>query len=156
MIGIIAAVSSNGVIGVNGKIPWEYPEDLKYFRITTLNSTIVMGRHTFDSIGKPLPKRNNVVITSSKSDIPGVTIFKSISEFMDHRPDGPVWFVGGAKIYEEAMEYADQIHLTLIPTLVSDPNSVKFPWINPMKFKKYKVTPFEFNSELNLCIYKRR
>jgi dihydrofolate reductase len=161
MIGLIAAVSHNGIIGVENKIPWNYSEDMKHFRETTKNSTIIMGRKTFESIGKPLPKRRNIVISSKKIEVGGVETFSSISSVVveqnpmlpDYRSD--VWFIGGASIYEEGMQYADEIHLTLTPDMITAPNAVRFPWINPQHFAVRELRPLAEGSKLMLAIYSR-
>lgn len=140
MIGIIAAVTTNGVIGKDNKLPFNYPEDLKWFKKNTLNSVVIMGRKTFESLGKPLPKRENIVITSNRIDIPGITCFPSIEKFFQNEKiilrDRLVdyWFIGGARIYEEGMNWADKIYLTVVSNTVIGNNLVKFPWINPLKF----------------------
>jgi len=156
MIGIIAAVSENGVFSTNGKIPWYYPEDIKYFKETTKNSTVIMGRKTFESIGKPLPNQQNIVLSSSKIQIPGIETFSSFSMLEDDVEFSypKIWFIGGYSIYEYALNIANQIHLTIVPkqaTSESDIN-IKFPWINPSKFKiinKINLTP----SEEKLVVY---
>jgi dihydrofolate reductase len=162
MIGIIAAVSQNGVIGVDGSIPWNYPEDMRHFRLTTLNSVIIMGRKTFESIGKPLPKRKNIVISSNQiKELTNyspfeIEQFSTIEDAFDNiKESSDIWFIGGAKIYEAAMSYADEIHLTLTPDIISHPNAVRFPWINAKTFTQVEIKPFEGGSELYHCIYRR-
>lgn len=150
MIGIIAAVSSNGVIGVNNQLPFHYPDDLKHFKKMTNDSVVIMGRKTFESLGKPLKDRENVVITSQQ--IPGVTCYSSVPtalaresiKLRDHEVN--TWFIGGASIYQEAMKYVDHIFLTITPDYIDDPTAVRFPWINPLMFeidecKKLATTP---------------
>ena len=79
MISIIAAVSKNGVIGVDNKLPWNLPEDLKRFKELTTNNVVIMGRKTYESIGKPLPNRINIVITRNEDfSVPGVLTAKSL------------------------------------------------------------------------------
>lgn len=139
MIGIIAAVSVNGVIGVDGKIPWNYPEDMKHFRKTTADSVVIMGRKTFESIGRPLPKRRNIVIANVNFAPPeGVetapTFSRAIAKTINEDKRN-IWFIGGASIYEMGMLYADEIVLTQTTDYIRDPNAVKFPWINPSIFE---------------------
>ena len=161
MIGIIAAVSQNGVIGIDGRIPWHYPDDFKYFKNVTRDSVVIMGRKTFESIGKPLKDRENVVITSQQ--IPGVTCYSSVAtalrreslKLRDHAVN--TWFIGGASIYQQAMLYADHIFLTITPDYIEHPNPVRFPWINPMLFEiddysKLATTP---NGDLMVVNYMR-
>jgi dihydrofolate reductase len=128
MIGMIVAVSPDGVIGVDNRIPWRYPADLKRFKRLTTGTTIIMGRSTYESIGKPLPDRRNIVITSR--DIPGVECFTDIRSALE-TTTGDVWFVGGARIYAEAMAYADLIDVTYVPDRITDPRAIRFPAIDP-------------------------
>lgn len=147
MIGIIAAVTMNGVIGVDGKIPFDYPEDMAYFRKTTLGSIVVMGRRTLEGIGKPLPRRENCLISSKPWGFAGIETFDSIPEVIETfaKDKRDMWFIGGAKIYEEAMSYADVISLTITPDHEKAPNAIRFPWINPLKFKCEHSTNLELS-----------
>jgi len=162
MIGIIAAVTQNGVIGIDGKLPFDYPEDMKHFRKTTVDSVVVMGRKTFEGIGRALPKRENIVITSRAIDAPGITCMSSIKSVIDREKlilrdrATNLWFIGGASIYEEGMEYADQIFLTLTPGYERSPQAIKFPWINPTKFELGSIMPLvpeDPNCPLKLAHY---
>lgn len=143
MIGIIAAVSSNGVIGVDGKLPFNYPEDMKHFRNTTSGSTVIMGRKTFESIGKPLPKRKNIILSKSNFKIDGADVVNDLKEAMDlaSKDISPIWLIGGSHVYEAGMDYADTIILTITPDIIDNKNSIKFPWINPSKFELKTIKP---------------
>ena len=134
MIRMIAACSSNGVIGLNNSIPFHYSEDLKHFRHSTQNSTVIMGRKTFESIGsKPLPNRRNIVVTTS-SDIK-VENYRSLKESIEAvKEEKNIWLIGGSYIYQEGMNFADEIVLTVTPDVVLQENCIKFPWINPLTF----------------------
>jgi dihydrofolate reductase len=102
---IIAAVSPEGVIGRGGTIPWHYSADFKRFKRLTLDDTVIMGRLTWESLPKkPLAGRRNVVITSQR--LPDVECFQSLEEALA-TCEGDIWFIGGARIYEEAMRVAD-------------------------------------------------
>jgi dihydrofolate reductase len=162
MIGIIAAVSINSVIGVNGKLPFSYPEDMAHFKNMTKESVVIMGRKTFESIGRPLPKRDNIIISSSSLEIPGAKCHASIPAALQQqsvklREGSPnIWFIGGASIYQEAMLYADEIHLTLCPDYISEINNVvKFPFINPLIFSRQGLRRFGENNRLVHCTYTR-
>ena len=164
MIGIIAAVSINGVIGVDNKLPFDYPEDMKHFRKTTADSVVIMGRKTFESIGRPLPKRRNIVVSSSLSPVDGVEIAPSVVAAMTacSNETRNIWFIGGASIYEEGMLYADEIVLTQTTDYVRHPNAVKFPWIHPAIFEwtgAIELSPELWrsgDSRLLLSTYKRK
>ncbi len=80
----IVAISTNRAIGKNGKIPWYIPDDFEHFKKTTLGSPIIMGRKTYESIGRPLPGRENIVLTRGQFSAPGITVFYSISELLEY------------------------------------------------------------------------
>src|SRR6202021_1153647 len=98
MRGMIYAVSPEGVIGAGGKIPWRYAGDWRRFKRVTLGSTVIMGRRTFESIGKPLAGRRNVVVSRGRIDVPGVETVPGIEEGLARAVDTDVWFIGGARI----------------------------------------------------------
>lgn len=124
--GAIVAMTADRVIGLDGKLPWHYPEDLKRFRRLTLDTTVLMGRATFESIGRPLPKRRNIVI--SRTAQAGVETFASIESALG-ACDGPVWLIGGARIFAAAFEYCDVLDVTWVPDVISSPAAVRFPEI---------------------------
>src|SRR5271154_809983 len=101
---MIAAVSPEGVIGLRGAIPWRHPGDMKRFARVTRGGTVVMGRLTWESMDrKPLPKRRNIVIT--RGALPEVEHYADVEKALAQVHDGDVWFIGGARIYEEAMRW---------------------------------------------------
>jgi dihydrofolate reductase len=144
MIKIIAAVSQNRVIGIDNKLPFSYPEDMKHFKQSTQNSTVIMGRKTFESIGsKPLPNRRNIVITSSSVNIEH---YKSLSQAVSTvNTEENVWLIGGASIYQEGMQFCDEMILTVTPDIIEEKNCVKFPEINPLQFKINEIRPLGDN-----------
>lgn len=112
---MVAAVAENGVIGRDGDIPWSIPEDLKHFRATTRDNTVVMGRATYDSIGHPLPYRTNVVVTRDRRwRGEGVIVAPSVEAAVASAQefDGDVMVIGGAQIYALAMPLATHQVLT--------------------------------------------
>ncbi len=110
---IIAALNNKRVIGKDGKIPWHVSEDLKRFKRLTLGHVVLMGRKSFESLGKPLPDRRNVVLTSRK--IAGVETFASINAALDALKDQEkVYVIGGGEIFKLFLERADEMRLTLI------------------------------------------
>jgi dihydrofolate reductase len=115
-IKIIAALSSNRVIGYDGKIPWFIKGELKRFKELTLNHNVVMGRKTFDSIGKTLEQRNNIIISTNTSlTIKGAKVVSSFKDALaacDVSKD--IFIIGGSKIYEIALSYSDYLFLTII------------------------------------------
>ena len=116
MISIIVAVAKNGVIGDKNTLLWHLREDMIHFRTTTSGHPVVMGRKTYDSIGRPLPKRTNVVITRDTNlAIEGCTVVHSLEEavaMFDKNEE--VFIIGGAQIYAQALAVADRIYLTVI------------------------------------------
>jgi len=132
MIWIIAAMERNSrVIGRGNSIPWSLPKDLARFKQITMGHTIVMGRCTFESIGrKPLPGRRNVVISSTVRTSEGVTVMRSLSEAA--ALDGEIFVCGGAALYREAMSIADRMLLTYveIPGFVKLDGDIVFPEFN--------------------------
>lgn len=165
---MIAAVSRNGVIGQDNKLPFDYPEDLKWFRKNTIENVIIMGRKTFEGIGKALPKRENVVISRTKVNVPNVETQPSIAKYFqeegyrlrDHAVD--YWFIGGAGIYQEGLLWADEIYLTLTPDTIEGEGLVRFPWIDPTVFNWVSSQPLDqlvemsHESTLRVLKYQRR
>tara|TARA_B100001094_G_scaffold217285_1_gene211346 strand:- start:21 stop:485 length:465 start_codon:yes stop_codon:yes gene_type:complete len=153
MKGILVATSPEGIIGKNNTIPWHYSEDLKRFKKLTVGKTVIMGRNTWESLPiKPLPERRNIVITSSV--IKNVECFKSITEAVN-TCTGDIWFIGGAGIYEEAMNLADCIDMTLVPDNVNGSHCIYFPKIGK-DWKESETKPLENSSKLLHKIYTRR
>lgn len=115
MLNLIVAVDKNLLIGTSTGMPWYIPEDLKYFRSVTTGKTIVMGRKTFDSIGRPLPNRRNVVLTRGQLEVEGVEIIHDLGAFLkevDEQED--VFVIGGAEVYRLALPYVKRLYITHI------------------------------------------
>jgi len=119
-IAMIAAVGSNGVIGAGNAMPWRLPSDFAHFKRTTMGKPLIMGRKTFESIGKALPGRINIVVTRQKGYQPdGVLVIDSLDAAIDHartiaRAEGvdEVFIGGGGELYREAMPLADRLYIT--------------------------------------------
>ncbi len=117
MISFIVAMDDNNLIGKDNALPWHLPADLAYFKKVTTNHTIVMGRKTYESIGRPLPKRKNVVLTHSTSfQEEGVTVIHSLDELkeMANRSNEELFIIGGARLYEQLLPVADRLYVTHI------------------------------------------
>lgn len=115
MISLVVAMAQSRVIGRNNALPWRLSADLKRFRRITMGHPIVMGRKTFESIGRPLDGRKNIVITRNPDFHPeGMTVAGSIDEALAAANDDEVMIIGGADIYAQTLSRADRIHLTLI------------------------------------------
>ena len=117
---IIAAVAKNNCIGLNNKIPWNIPEDFQYFKKTTMGKTCLMGQKTFESIvdylGKPLPGRQTVVLTNDRNfKAPeGVRVVYSLDEAWEKLKDENVFVCGGASVYKQTINRADELYITLV------------------------------------------
>lgn len=152
--GIIAAVSPEGVIGLHGRTPWHYASDMKRFKRLTRGATIVMGRLTWESLPvRPLPDRRNIVVTSRRLE--GAECFPSLPEALD-TCEGDVWFIGGARIYQEAMRYADFIDLTYVPDRIEAEDAVYFPEIDEDIWEPGALVPDEEDPRLKRRVYRRR
>jgi dihydrofolate reductase len=113
MIKAIAAMSLNRVIGAHGKIPWHLSEDLRFFKRTTLGHVVVMGRKTYDSLGKPLPGRENIVVTRG-GPLPGVTTIDSPEALVEPTDERDVFIIGGARIYAAYLPRIQEFFLTVV------------------------------------------
>lgn len=112
-VALIVAVARNGVIGADGGLPWRLTSDLKRFKALTMGKTLVMGRATYDSIGRPLPGRRTVVLTRDPTwSAPGVTVAHDLASAL--AADGDVMVAGGAQIYALALPFAEEIHLSRV------------------------------------------
>lgn len=113
---IIAAMTYDRVIGKEGKLPWRIPEDLKKFKQLTTGNTVVMGRRTFESIGKPLSKRNNIVVSTSMQEREGLTVCKNLEDAIEEadRFKCKVFMIGGASIYEQALPLVSEMYLSYV------------------------------------------
>jgi dihydrofolate reductase len=109
----VAAMASNRVIGASGKIPWHLPEDLRWFKELTMGGTLLMGRVTYDSIGKILPGRKTIVLSRQEGlQIPGVQVIRDLSGLRGAEVLGEIFVVGGAEVYRVALPYCRDLYLT--------------------------------------------
>jgi dihydrofolate reductase len=120
LVSIVVAMDERGAIGRGGGLPWRLSDDLKRFKALTMGKPIVMGRRTWDSIGKPLPGRHNIVVTRRTGfEVPGVTVAASLDDALLAAGDVPeVCIIGGAEIYRLALPRTDLIHLTRVHAVV--------------------------------------
>lgn len=120
-LALIVAVARNGVIGKGGALPWHVSEDLKHFKNTTKGHAVIMGRKTFESIGRPLPQRRNIVISRREgASFAGCEVANSLTKAIDlaRTSDACPFIIGGASLYHEALPLATEIHLTTIDSEV--------------------------------------
>ena len=136
-VSIIVAMSENRVIGREGRIPWHIPEDVRWFKEKTLGHTVIMGRKTFESIGRPLPGRKNIII-SRKPDYTaeGAEVFHSLAQVFESKEgtDDELFIIGGEKIYRQALGATDRIYLTLINRRYE--GDTTFPELPEREFKE--------------------
>ncbi|NCI51257.1 dihydrofolate reductase [Sediminibacterium roseum] len=137
VVSLIVAASTNHVIGKNNQLLWSLPNDMKFFKNTTWAMPVLMGRKTFESLGKPLPGRLNIVITRQQGlQLPGATVVHSLDEALkaaaaaDYKES---FVIGGGEIFKEAMETADKIYLTRVDAVLD--GDAFFPELDPSKWK---------------------
>ncbi|NCT57432.1 MAG: dihydrofolate reductase [Legionella sp.] len=115
VVSLIVAVDEEGGMGINNRLPWHLPADLAHFKAVTIGKPVIMGRKTYDSIGRPLPGRLNIVLSRQALNIPGVTVVPSFDEALGLTEDAAeVMVLGGAKVFELAFDYATKLYLTQV------------------------------------------
>jgi dihydrofolate reductase len=135
-IALIVAMAQNGVIGRDNKMPWHLSEDLKYFKKVTMGKPVIMGRNTFESIGKPLPGRDNIIISRNPDyEADGISVVGSVedaldlaSQLTDHDAGTEIMIVGGAQIYAQTLPLAQRLYLTEVHADVH--GDARFPAFN--------------------------
>lgn len=128
-ISLIAAMANNMVIGIDNSLPWRLPADLKRFRELTTGHTVIMGRKTYESLGKPLPNRKNIIITTQRSyKVPGCHIAHSFNSALRSAKGEKIFIIGGEQIFRQAMSKAKYFYLTIIEKDFS--GDASFPNIN--------------------------
>lgn len=143
MITIIAAMTKDRVIGYQNSIPWHLPEDLKHFKTVTLGKPIIMGRKTYESIGRPLPKRHNIVVSQTLSPGEGITVVSSLTEALKYARtlSEHSFVIGGAALYQATMTAADNLYISCIPGHYTGDRH--FPEIDPTIWELSEEVPFE-------------
>jgi len=128
MIKAIVAMAENRVIGNTGTIPWRLPEDFKFFKATTMGHAILMGRKTYESIGKPLPGRENIVLSRTmpeESVPPGITIVRSVEEIQEPTDGRDLFVIGGEEIYRLLLPKVQELYVTKVPRPIE--GDTRFP-----------------------------
>jgi dihydrofolate reductase len=148
-VSIVVAISENHVIGKDNKLLWYLPNDLKHFREITTGHTVIMGRKTYDSVGKPLPKRRNIIITRQPITIDGCEVVNSIEAALALcKDENEVFIVGGAEIYRQSLNLTDRIYLTIVHQDFEGDSF--FPEINKAEWKEVSREDFEPDERNNL------
>lgn len=119
MISLIWATDKNNLVGKDNKLPWHYKEDLQYFKKTTLNKKVLMGKQTFDSIisylGKPLPNRTSIVASLEEFEYKDIEVINDLDKYLkNYNDDDELFIIGGLSIYKQAYKYADKLYITYI------------------------------------------
>lgn len=154
MINIIAAVGKNLELGFDNHLLWNLPSDLKYFKDTTMGYPVIMGKNTYNSIGRPLPGRRNIVLSSSLID-EKVEVVHSVKEVLELTKGLDVFVIGGAKVYENFLPYADNLYLTLVDD--TPKADVYFPNFNEDEYEKEVIKEItENNLHFQFVIYRRK
>lgn len=155
-ITIIVAAAENNAIGKNNQMPWHLPNDFKYFKKNTLAHSVVMGRKTFESIGKPLPERRNIILTRDMNFThEEVDVANSINEVLNYcRDEREIFIIGGAEIYKQTLPLADKILLTRVHTTVDGdayfPELLDHEWklVSAEKHEKDEKHAFDYTFEV--------
>lgn len=133
-ISLIAAMAANRAIGIDGRLPWRLPADLKRFKALTMGHALIMGRKTHEAIGRPLPGRRTLVVTRQTDYAPpGVEVARSVDEALELAGDGEVFVGGGEEIFRQTLERAGRIYLTRIEK--DFPGDTFFPEIDESIWK---------------------
>jgi len=141
MLALIVAYSKNRVIGYNGRIPWDIPTEKKRFRALTTGNVVIMGRRTFDEIGRPLPDRYTIVVSKTKAyEYPNCTTAQSLEHAIDIAREKfadtkDIYIAGGADLYKEAIELVDTMYITKIDDEFE--GDTFFPWFDEADFEEY-------------------
>lgn len=158
MIVIIVAIAKNGVIGkANGEMPWHVKEDFQHFKKTTMGFPIIMGRKSFESLGKPLPGRENIIVTRNtnlKYDFDGIKILYSLQDAVDYSRSlnkEKVFITGGGEIYNQSISFADEMIISHMKFDVV--GEVKFPDFN---VDDWKIISRDEKEEFEIVNYLRR
>ena len=153
MISIIAAVGKNLEIGKDGNLLWSIPNDLKYFQKLTTGKTIVMGRKTYESIGKPLPNRKNIVLTRKNIKINDVEVVNNKNKILNIKEE--VFVIGGESIYNKFLPYASNIYLTEIED--EKDADTYFPEFNKDLYNKETIKKERYkNLNYSFVVYRKK
>ena len=158
MLNLIVAKAKNNAIGKNEKIPWNIPEELQYFKAKTINNVVIMGRKTYDSIGKPLNKRINIIISNTKA-FSGENCFtvKSLEDALSHAKsfNKEIFIIGGERLYKEAIDIVDRMYITEVFMDVKEADTF-FPVIDKTKFDVIYGKVLENGIKYRKDVYIRR
>tara|TARA_B100000497_G_scaffold74352_1_gene83323 strand:+ start:511 stop:999 length:489 start_codon:yes stop_codon:yes gene_type:complete len=154
IISHLVAVSNNNVIGKDNNLPWKLKKDLLHFKNYTIGKTVLMGRKTFESIGRPLPDRTNFIISNTLSNVEGAFIYKDLNSAINNVPDGQeVVIIGGGYLFRESINYFNKLVITLVDCLIED-GDIFYPEIDlrNWKLEKEDVIKKDHGNEYNFKV----
>lgn len=154
MINIIAAVAENNCIGLNGNIPWNEPADKDIFKKLTMSNVVIMGRKTYESIGRPLPGRINIVVSGTMKSTPGIFVEESLEKAIEKGKSfnkREIFLCGGESIYSEGIAFADTLYISRIKGIYE--GDTFFPEIDTNKFSIAEQR--KINENFTFFVYKR-
>lgn len=151
-IAIIVAMTRNGVIGRDGRIPWDLPEDRRLFRQLTIGHAVIMGRRTFDSLPAALPGRHNIVVSSTRKYCPGAVTVRSLLEgvALGKRLGEKIFIIGGVELYRQALPLADTLYISWVEG--DDPGDRLFP---AMDWSGWEIVETTGHAGFQHAIYRR-
>lgn len=153
-LSLIVAVAENGVIGRDNVLPWHIPEDLRYFKQATSGKTVIMGRKTFQSIGRPLPNRVNIVITRDPSfAADGILVAGSLDDALTKAGDGEAMVIGGSSLFNEALPRADRFYLTEVHRAYD--GDVHFPAWDRAPWREVKRQRVAGDPDISFVVFER-
>ena len=153
-LSLLVAMAKNRVIGRDNKLPWHLPDDLKHFKFLTMGKTIVMGRKTYESIGKPLPGRVNIIITRQEGyEVPGATVVSSIDDALlmcekIRSINGENFIIGGEELYRQTLKICQRIYITEIQRDFE--GDVYFPEVDPNEWEETQRDKHISENDTNL------
>ena len=156
LISLIVAMASNRVIGDKGEIPWKIPGEQKMFKEITMGHSMIMGRKTYEAIGRALPGRTNIVVTRQVDyQAPGCKVVHDLKAALEACPpaEDEAFIIGGGQIYDETMAIADRIYLTLVPKAV--PGDAFFPEFSEADYEIIKSESFDAVEPYHFYIYEK-
>ena len=151
LVSLIVAISLNNAIGRNNQLLWHIGEDLKYFKKVTSGHTIIMGRKTWESLGRPLPNRRNIVISRSQKAIEGAEVFPSIEDALAAcNTEREVFIIGGGEIYKQTLPIANRLYLTIVAQMIDDADTF-FPVIDFTQWNELEHESVEYGERMLLA-----
>ena len=154
-IALIVAMAENRVIGKENTIPWHIPDELQLFKKHTMGHPILMGRKTYESIGKPLPGRTNIIITRSKGfSARGCEVYTDLKEALSRFQDEKIFVIGGAEIFAQTLDLADELYITHVRKSIS--GDTFFPEFDETRFEITATESFDGEPPYTFMHYKKK